>query len=47
MRDGRQAWATGICRRCAAKEDGKLLQKMVEHMRSYYPDLTFVQGVHA
>jgi hypothetical protein len=47
MRGGGQAWATGICRHCAVKEDDKLLQKMVEHMRSYYPDLTFIQGGHA
>ena len=36
----KQTWATGICRRCAEKRDGALLQKLVQRMREHYPDLT-------
>jgi hypothetical protein len=49
MRDGKQVQAitTGICRRCAEKEDGALLQKFVERLRAYYPDLTIIKSGQA
>ena len=45
--EGRQAWTTGICRRCAEKDHVVLLQKLMEHMRAYYPDLTCIQSGQA
>jgi hypothetical protein len=49
MRDGEQVQAimTGICRRCAEKENGALLQKFVERLRAYYPDLTVLKSGQA
>ena len=45
--EGHQAAATGICRRCAEKDSGALIQKFVERLRAYYPDLTIIQGGQA
>lgn len=44
---GKQAWTTGVCRRCADKGDVALLEKLVERMRAYYPDLTVIQSGQA
>jgi hypothetical protein len=45
--DGLTVYTTGICRRCAGKESGALLQKLVERLRAYYPDLTVIGGGQA
>src|SRR5262245_59364645 len=42
--DGQQAWTIGICKRCVDKGDAALLQKFVERLRAYYPDLTDIGG---
>src|SRR5262245_30763295 len=41
---GQQAWTIGICKRCVDKGDAALLQKVVERLRAYYPDLTDIGG---
>ena len=38
-----QTVVTGICRRCVEKGNDALLQKYVERLRPYYPDLTIVE----
>ena len=43
----REAWTTGVCRHCMEKDLAVLLQKLVERMRAYYPDLTRIQGGQA
>ena len=45
--EGRPAWTTGTCRRCAEKEHAALLQTLMERMRAYYPDLTIIQSGQA
>ena len=49
LRDGEQVQAitTGICRHCAEKGNGALLQKFVERLRAYYPDLTIIESGQA
>ena len=42
--DSQQAWTIGICKRCADKGDAALLQKFMERLRAYYPDLTDIGG---
>jgi hypothetical protein len=50
LRDGERSAAAalaGICRHCAEKGNGALLQKFVERLRVYYPDLTIIESGQA